>query len=338
MPPAVDVQTLRPVAGEVWRWVDAPPAEGFIPMFTGVGSSNLLTAQDRDEVWRVSSLLVDLDPSLSWRKGHGAVMVDVPLRGEWAGQVNMADPRLAVLGHAGPWTARVGGIAPWGGIGWPFSWNDWRVDGSVSYAGGLLAGTVGGSHGEAGTVARAALGARWRAVTVELAGTRGGMLQTGEVTVAARAEARSVTLVPFVSAGFLTTPGTPALRAGVTLAPPPRSPLVPVAVPVFVEPLPVAEPTVPVEPPPVAEPSPSVEPPPAEPLWTPPAEPRILRARIEQHPACLPRADEQAVVQRMTKQAVDYLRSRGATDAGIEVILLECAPRRTVDLVIVEVK
>ena len=335
MPPAVDVQTLRPVAGEVWRWTDAAPGEGLVPMFTALGSSGLLTAQDRDEVWRVSSLLVDLDPSLSWRKGHGTVVVDVPLRGEWAGQVNVADPRLAVLGHAGPWTARVGGIAPWGRIGWPFSWGDWRVDGSASYAGRWLAATVGGSHGEAGTVARAALGARWRAVTVELAGSRGGndgFLQSGEVTVAARTTTRSVTLVPFLSAGFLTTPGTPALRAGVTLAPPPRSPPVPATVPVPAEPLPVAEPTVPVEPPvPVAEPTVTVEP-------TPVAEPHIVRARIEQHPACLPRADEQVVVERMTQKAVDYLRSRGATDAGIEVVLLECAPRRAVDLVIIEVR
>jgi len=315
-------------------------------MFAALGSSGLLTAQDRDEVWHVSSLLVDLDPSLSWRRGHATVALDIPLRGEWAGQVNVADPRFAVLGHAGPWTARVGTIAPWGGMGWPFSWGDWRVDGAASYAGRYLAATVGGSHGVAGTVARAALGARWRAVTVELAGARGGddgLLQTGEVTLAARTATRSATLVPFLSVGFLTTPGTPALRAGVTLAPPSRSPPVPAAVPAPVEPLPVAEPTVPVALPPVVgpsvpvEPLPGAEPPvPVEPL--PVAEPHIVRARIEQHPACLPRVDEQVMVERMTQKAVDYLRSRGATDAGIEVVLLECAPKRWVDLVIIEVK
>ena len=25
MPPALDVQTLRPVLGEEWRWIDTPP-------------------------------------------------------------------------------------------------------------------------------------------------------------------------------------------------------------------------------------------------------------------------------------------------------------------------
>ena len=332
MPPAVDVQTLRPVAGEEWRWVDTRPEEGLVPMFTAAGAAGLLTVEDRDERWGVSSMLVDLDPSLSWRRGAATVVADVPLRGEWGGQVNMADPRLAVLAHAGAWTARVGGIAPWGGMGWPFSWGDWRVEGAVSGSGRWLAATAGVSHGSAGTVMRSALGARWRNVAFEVAGSRGGELplQSGEVTASVRVVRRTATMLPFLSVGFLSTPGTPALRVGLTLAPPPRKQMVPV---------PVAEPPVPqpVEPPPPMEQVPPPAPP-AEPLPAPPAEPRILRARVEQHPACLPRADEQALVERMTQRAVEYLRSRGATDAGIEIALLECAPKRTVDLIIIEVK
>ena len=336
--------------------MDTRPEEGLFPMFTAAGAAGLLTVEDRDERWNVSSALVDLDPSLSWRRGAATVVADVPLRGEWGGQVNMADPRLAVLAHAGAWTARVGGIAPWGGMGWPFSWNDWRVEGAVSGSGRWLAATAGASHGSEGTVIRSALGARWRNVALEVAGSRGGELplQSGEVTASVRVVRRTATMLPFLSVGFLSTPGTPALRVGLTLAPPPRTQVAPV---------PVAEPPVPqpVEPPPPMEqvppPAPPAEPPPAppaeplpappaEPLPTPPAEPlpassaepRILRARVEQHPACLPRADEQVLVEHMTQRAVEYLRSRGATDAGIEIALLECAPKRTVDLIIIEVK
>jgi hypothetical protein len=321
-------------------------------MFTAAGAAGLLTVEDRDERWGVSSMLMDLDPSLSWQRGAGTVMVDVPLRGEWGGQVNMADPRLAVLAHAGAWTARVGGIAPWGGMGWPFSWGDWRVEGAVSGSGRWLAATAGVSRGAAGTVVRSALGARWRNVALEVAGSRGGELplQSGEVTASVRAVQRTVTMLPFLSVGFLSTPGTPALRVGLTLAPPPRKqtetapvvvpppPIEPLLAPVVEPPpVPVVVPPPPTEPPsaPPAEPLPAS---PAEPLPASPAEPRILRARVEQHPACLPRADERALVERMTQKAVDYLRSRGATDAGIEVVLLECAPKRWVDLVIIEVR
>ena len=321
--------------------MDTQPEEGLVPMFTALGSAGLLTVEDRDERWNVSSLLVDLDPSLSWRHGAGTVLVDVPLRGEWGGQVNVADPRLAVLAHAGAWTARVAGIAPWGRMGWPFSWDDWRAEGSVSASGRWVAATAGMSHGENGTLVRATLGARWRNLTVEVAGTRGGELplQSGEVTVSARLARRTVTMLPFISVGALPTPGTPAMRAGLTLAPPAKPPTMPPVVEPL--PVPVVEPLPLPEPPPVVEPTPVAEPlpvPVAEPLPAPPAEPRILRARVEQHPACLPRADEREVVERMTMRAVEYLRSRGATDAGIEVVLLECAPRRAVDLVIVEVK
>lgn len=65
---------------------------------------------------------------------------------------------------------------------------------------------------------------------------------------------------------------------------------------------------------------------------------RVLRARIERHPACLPAPDEAALVQEMTDRATAYLHEKGAEDAGIEVVDMACAEKRGVDLVIVEVR
>jgi hypothetical protein len=65
---------------------------------------------------------------------------------------------------------------------------------------------------------------------------------------------------------------------------------------------------------------------------------RVLRARIERRPACLPAPDEAALVATLTEKAVAYLHEKGADDAGIELVDMPCAEKRGVDLVIVEVK
>ena len=75
----------------------------------------------------------------------------------------------------------------------------------------------------------------------------------------------------------------------------------------------------------------------AEEVGTPP-DPRILRARIEHHPACLPAPDEAAILQRLSDKAVAYLRAQGGEDAEIEVVDAPCAEKRWVDLIVIEVR
>lgn len=75
----------------------------------------------------------------------------------------------------------------------------------------------------------------------------------------------------------------------------------------------------------------------AEEVGTPP-DPRILRARIEHHPACLPAPDEAAILQRLSDKAVTYLRAQGGEEAEIEVLDAPCAEKRWVDLIVIEVR
>jgi hypothetical protein len=69
-----------------------------------------------------------------------------------------------------------------------------------------------------------------------------------------------------------------------------------------------------------------------------PPDPRILRARVERHAACLPAPDEAAILQRLSDKAVAYLRAQGGEDAEIEVVDALCAEKRWVDLIVVEVR
>jgi hypothetical protein len=64
----------------------------------------------------------------------------------------------------------------------------------------------------------------------------------------------------------------------------------------------------------------------------------VTRARIEQHAACAPRANEAALVEGLTEQARAYLRDKSAHDALVEVVQGACAPQRWVDLIVVEVR
>jgi hypothetical protein len=66
--------------------------------------------------------------------------------------------------------------------------------------------------------------------------------------------------------------------------------------------------------------------------------PRILRARVEKHPACLPSPDEAAILQRLSTKAEAYLRAQGGEEAEIEVLDAPCAEKRWVDLIVVEVR
>jgi len=331
VPAPVDVQVYRPVAGEEWRWVDTAPREGWTPSVTLVGSEGLLTVSDRDEVWAVSSLLFDVDPNITWRRGAWTLMADVPLRGEWGGEVNMADPRASALVHAGPWTGRVGVVAPYGGMDWPFTWDQWRVEAgaSVSTQSWSLGATY--ARGATSSAVRAAAGVRWRKWTLEAAGAQdvsGGLLSAAEVTVSRALTVGRATLTPFGSVGVRSGPGTPRVRLGMTVHPAARVPP-----PVPPAPAPVLPPAPPPEPAPLPEP----EPPPA-PEPVPAGPPRVVRARIERHASCAPRSNEASIMDDLTQQARAFLAERSVEDVIIEVVDAECGTERGVDLIIVEVR
>lgn len=310
MPPVVDVQTLRPVAGDEWRWADARPEEGLTASGLLSASSNLLVVEDRDESWRASTVLFDLGLSAAWRKGSWSSIIELPLRGEWEGQVNVADPRVSVLHHRGKMTLRGGFILPLGGMDWPYTWDDWRVDGGASLSLQNLSGSLGGSYGESGTLLRGSLGGKYRDASLEVSymrGGEGGFLQSGEVTLSYALRSERVSASPFLSAGFLATPGTPSLRAGILIGE--RTPKKPAPVPVIVEPLPPPEPLEELPPPPPK---------------------KISRVRIDQHPACAPRKDEDRIIREMTERAGEYMKRFSYPDLFIETELLSCEVERSV--------
>ena len=340
MPPAIDVQTLRPVSGVEWRWIDTAPDDGVSFGALAMQSYNLLTASDSDEVWYVSRALVDVVPSVSYRSGALSLVADVPLRGEWNDDVGIADPRLGMLMSLGGWgTLRASVVRPLGTLGWPYSWGEERWDFGASFVAGRFAGSASYLRGDAGSVVRGALGVDLRRVRVEVAASQGTVVEgvglaTGEVTVSSPQRAGAWSLAPFVSVGVRPGVGSPSGRIGVSSAwHRPMRVAVPETVPPPALPTPVVEPApLPPLPPPVVEPAPvPVVPPVVEP-------PKPVRVRIELHPSCTPRPNEAEIMARVEAQARAFVREKGVGEGGVEVLPAECRPQRGVDLVVVEVR
>lgn len=65
---------------------------------------------------------------------------------------------------------------------------------------------------------------------------------------------------------------------------------------------------------------------------------KVTRARLERRRSCLPAPDESALMDELSGRALTYLRERGVQDGAVEVVDLECAETRNVDVVIVEVR
>ena len=353
MPPALDVQTYRPVTGTGWRWMDTPPAEVVELGATFSESMSLLTVSDRDEVWNVSRHLLDASPFVGARWGPLVATVDAPLRAEWQGEVGVGEPRAALRLVSEEWgVLRASATAPVSTLGWPNAWGEWRGSLSVSQTHGHIGAMLSTDVGASGWGLHGALGAVVAGFRVECAASRtwtGIPISSVEMTASRTVLARRTFLSPFVSVGLLPGVGSPTARVGFDLrrAPPPPAPVEPPAPEAVTPPPPVEAPA---PPPPVEPPTPPVEPPPA-PVEPPPApvQPsppaatkgapvRVLRARIERHPACLPAPNEAALVQGMTDRAVTYLYGRGAEDAGIEIVDMACTEKRGVDLVIIEVR
>jgi len=352
MPPALDVQTLRPVLGEEWRWIDTPPLVAVSVGATVSESASLLSVSDRDESWEVSAHLFEAAPHIGATWKNLTLLADVPLRAEWKGEVGVGDPRASLLLASEGWGVIRGNItAPVGTLGWPYTWEEWRGGLSVSQTRGRVGAMLGTEKGTTGWGLRGALGARLPWLNAEIAGTRTWTeipVFSVEAMISRTFVRGALAFSPFVSTGIVPGVGSPSLRGGIDVrrrprpvelpapveppVPPGESPPVPVESPAVAEPPPVpVEPSpVPVEPPVVAEPPPV----PVE----PPAPPRILRARVERHAACVAATDEAVILQRLSDKAVAYLRAQGGEEAEIEVTDAPCAEKRWVDLIVVEVR
>jgi hypothetical protein len=361
MPPSLDVQTFRPVAGMEWRWIDTAPDHGFTFGAVGMGSFDLLSASDSDESWRVSKALLDGVPVAAYRRGPLALVVDVPLRAEWNDSLGIADPRAGLLVSAGSWgTLRGSVIEPLGTLGWPYSWQERRWEAGASISVGAFGAQAAYLWGEAGSVLRGAVGADLGGVRMEAAGSYGAVaerltLASCEVTASTERRVRAWSLAPFVSVGVWPGVGSPSGRVGVTAlrrreppvarpvpppqpAPPPVSPVVEPAPPPV---SPVVEPAPP--PLPVVEPTPAPVSPIVEQAPPPVVEPTLVypkpvRVRIELHPACKARPDEFARMLDMEAQARAFVRAQGVGEEGITVVAAKCRVKRGVELVVVEVR
>lgn len=286
VPPALDVQLYRPPAGEEWRWIDAQPTAGVVAGTTVSAASGLLTAADRDETWNVVPLNFELNPTVSVRNRAVSIVVDAPLRATWNDQVGIADPRAALLFHGGTWgTLRLGTIAPVGTLDWPLTWDDWRVDTALSLQNDTVGAAVSFQQGSSSTVVRGVVGARLGQLRVETTLARlwwGGVdLFSGEVTASTNIVKDAWHISPLMSVGFTPTPGTPAIRAGVSIRRTPRPPR-PITPPV-VAPAPAPPPPA-VLPEPV--PAPIPEPPPAVVPPTPPKLRGVTLMTVHLTPPC----------------------------------------------------
>ena len=347
MPPALDVQTFHPVTGTGWRWMDTPPAEVVEVGATFSESMSLLTVSDRDEVWDVSNHLLDAAPFIGARWGPLVATVDAPLRAEWQGEVGVGEPRASLRLVSEEWgVLRASVTAPASTMGWPNAWGEWRGGLSVSQTHGRIGAMLATDTGASGWGLHGALGVAVMDYRVEAAASRTWTvipITAVEMTVSRTLRHRRTFVSPFVSAGIVQGVGSPSARLGLDLrrAPPSPAPVEPAA-PEALTPPPPAEPPAPVErPAPVEAPPVEAPPVPAQPSPPPAAKAapvRVLRARIERHPACLPAPDEAALVESMTQRAVTYLYGRGAEDAGIEIVDMACTEKRGVDLVIIEVR
>lgn len=175
----------------------------------GAYSNGLLYASDSDEAWAVSEHLVDVVPFGVYRWRRLQLGAELPARIEWDGHLGLADPRFSLW--EGP--VRVGMVAPWGTAGWPFTWDDYRGevevrhDGKRWLAGALL------SYGETGPYARAHVGARVGAYSLQVVGSR-SWTELPVSAVEVRLDWTWDSLSAWIASGVLPGVGSPRARVG----------------------------------------------------------------------------------------------------------------------------
>jgi hypothetical protein len=198
---------------------------------------------------------------------------------------------------------------------WPFSYDEWRVEGAGTLAPGPAYLSASVNVGKSGALLRGSIGLSTPELLMEYTHIlRTGQLasHTGEFTVSHTWEIETLTVAPFASVGVLPAPGAPSMRVGVRLSH-------------------TAKPQVP-ELPPVKLP-----PPPPKPVQEvkPPKPPKVKRIRVIAHDAC---GDPRALASTTARERVrPQLERRGIPSSMIEIVSGECRTDNMLEVEIVEV-
>ena len=307
-----------------------------------------LWAEDPDETLAVVPHLGTLDIGACKQFGILLLGADIPMRGVWQGEVGLAQPRLSAGARLGSFSFAATGIAPWDTLETPLSNPSWGGAADLRFA-----PTFGRTWGEAtlgagyhnksywGTEAhaRAVLGFGPFGVGVQhQRSLTNDELRPADFFATGVRSGERVTSSVELGIGLNSSPGTPRLRAAVSVRYNKKqhvlpAPVEPPAPPPPPEPLP--QPT-----PPAPEP-PAPEPPPPEPPTPPPAPagpPVILIARLLVHPSCTPQPDEAARVEALvdrTKVRVQALQTDAITFEREDA---SCGVKRAVDVVVVQLR
>lgn len=305
-----------------------------------------LRAEDPDETFELVPHLVTLDLGGCKTYGHLLLGAQVPMRGVWQGEVGFGQPRLSAGARFGQLAVIGTGIAPWDTLETPLSDPSWGGSADLRFA-----PTFGRTWSEA------TLGASYHNKSywgTEVHGTAvfgfgpfglgvhhrrsltNDELRPADLFATVVRSGERVTAAAELGVGLNSSPGTPRLRASVSVRynekrpPPPVQVAPPAPAPPPAAPLP-PEPPAPAAPEPLA-PQPLAPPPP------PAGPPVILIARLVVHPSCTPLPDEavrlEALVER-TKVRVQVLQTDTITFEREDAV---CGTKRAVDVVVVQLR
>lgn len=301
-----------------------------------------LWAEDPDETLAVVPHLLTLDVGGCKRFGPVLLGADVPLRGVWQGEVGLAQPRLSAGARFGPVSFAATGIAPWDTLETPLSDPSWGGSADIRFAPTFgrawLEATVGAAYRNKsywGTEAhgRAVLGFGSFGLGVQhQRSLTNDSLRPADFFVTGVRNGARVTSILELGVGLNSSPGTPRLRAAVSVryrkkpSPPPP---------------PVEPPAPPPAPEPPPPPPPAPEPPPPEPSAPPPAPagpPVILMARLVVHPSCTPLPDETAKVEALVERTKVRVQSLQLEEITFEREDAACSVKRAVDVVVIQLR
>lgn len=311
MLPDFDVQTWR-LPTHSWNLpqsVEVAPGWAWEPLW----------AKDPDENFPIIEHLGTLDIGAYRRFGPIVLSADVPLRAVWDGEVGIANPRLSVA-SSGASGMSASFLLPYDTLSTPISNPGWTFSGSIftrlEFAPSIWADVSGGAdyrsesaygpgvHGQAElALHRYTAGVR----SLYLIGEQGGAV--AEALASVTVDTSRLRYRPEVGVGLTGTPGTPKLRAVLTIS------TLPKPVHAVVEPVEVAQPPAPPAPEPIPEPPAPPAPPPEPVLW----------ATIEVHPPC--DVDVQVWTKPRAAAARALLVNQGVADEHVEEEVRECSPK-----------
>jgi len=308
-----------------------------------------LWAEDPDETLAVVPHLGTLDIGACKQIGLLLLGADVPMRGVWQGEVGVAQPRVSAGARLGSFSFAATGIAPWDTLETPLSNPSWGGAADLRFAPTLgrtwFEATLGAAyHNKSywGTEAhgRAVFGfGRFGVGVQHQRSLTNDELRPADFFATGVRSGALLTSIVELGVGLNSSPGTPRLRASVSVrynkkqeAPP--APVEPPAPPPQPEPAPTPPPPPAPEPePPAPEPPPTVTPPPV-----PAGPPVILRARLVVHPACTPLPDESARVEALVERTKVRVQTMQPDIITFEREDSTCGAKRAVVVVVVQLR